>query len=182
MDSHPLVKLAHVLHRVCFAVIKGEGRLLESSRKRSPFYAAREEGFGELVQCLAHGIDSQAPGRWAFTFTTPKMLLFVGEGLAWRSPQSLLIVVITFVIEGYVMPGMGWPSLCMVQLHLQVFYLLPHGPLIILSLGCMAFNLFWLCDPVVVLSLEHMVAHTRMAFAGSSMLRVGEITLLLGFG
>ena len=110
------------------------------------------------------------------------MLFFVGEGLAWRSSRSLPIVVITFVIEGYVMPRMGWPSLCMVQLHLQVFYLLPHGPLIILSLGCMALNLFWLRDPVVVSSLEHVVAHTRMAFAGSSMLRVGEITLLLGFG
>ena len=62
----------------------------------------------------------------------------------------------------------------------------------------MALNLFRLCDPVVVLSLEHMVAHTRMAFAGLSgvhisllepsiffilsTLRVGEITLLLGFG
>ena len=126
------------------------------------------------------------------------MLFFVGEGLAWRSPQSLPIIVITFIIEGYVMPGMGWPSLCMVQLHLQVFYLLPHGPLIILSLGCMGFNLFWLRYLVVVLSLEHMVAYTRMAFAGLSgvhtslpepsiffivsMLRVGEITLLLGFG
>ena len=108
------------------------------------------------------------------------------------------IIVITFVIEGYVMPGMGWPSLYMVQLHLQVFYLLPHGSLFILSLGCMALNLFWLRDPIVVLSLEHMVAHTRMAFAGlsgvhtslpepsifftSSALKVEEITLLLGFG
>ena len=58
MDSHPLVKLAHVLHGVYFVVIKGEGRLLELSRKRSPFYAAREGGFGELVQCLAHGVVS----------------------------------------------------------------------------------------------------------------------------
>ena len=126
------------------------------------------------------------------------MLFFVGEGLAWRSPRSLPIIVITFVIKGYVMPGMGWPSLCMVQLHLQVFYLLPHDLLIILSLECMALNLFWLRDSVVVSSLEYMVAHTRMAFAGLSgvhtslpepsiffilsTLRVGGITLLLGFG
>ena len=114
MDSHPLVKLAHVLHGVCFAIIKGEGQLLESSRKRSPFYAAREGRFGELVQCLAHGIVSRAPGRWDFMFTPPEMLFFVGEGLTWRSSRSLPIVVITFVIEGYVMPGMGWPSLCVV--------------------------------------------------------------------
>ena len=62
----------------------------------------------------------------------------------------------------------------------------------------MALNLFWLRDPVVVLPLEHMVAHTRMAFVGLSgvhtslpepsilfilsTLEVGEITLLLGFG
>ena len=114
MDSHPLVKLAHVLHGVCFAVIKGEGRLLESSRKRSPFYAAREAGFRELVWCLAHGVVSRAPGRWAFTFVPPEILFFMGEGLAWRSPRSLPIVVITFVIEGYVMPGMEGPSLCVV--------------------------------------------------------------------
>ena len=122
----------------------------------------------------------------------------MGKGLGWRSPRSLPIIVITFFIEGYVMPGLGWPSLCMVQLHLQFFYLLLHGPLIILSLGCMALNLFWLRDSVVVLSLEHMVTHTRMAFVGlsgvhtslpepsiffiSSTIRVGEITLLLGFG
>ena len=131
-------------------------------------------------------------------FAPPEMLFFVGEGLTWRSSRSLPIVVITFVIEGCVMPGMGWPSLCVVQLPLQVFYLLLHGPLIILSLGCMALNLFWLRDLVAVSSPEHMVAHTRMAFVGlsgvhtslpepsiffiSSTLRVGEITLLLGFG
>ena len=42
MDSHPLIKLAHMLHGVCFAVVNGEGWPLESSRKYSPFYVVCE--------------------------------------------------------------------------------------------------------------------------------------------
>ena len=43
MDSHPLVKLAHMLHGVCITVIKGEGWLLGSLRECSPFIAACEK-------------------------------------------------------------------------------------------------------------------------------------------
>ena len=42
MDNHPLVKLAHMLHGICIAVIKGEGWMLELPRECSPFYAACE--------------------------------------------------------------------------------------------------------------------------------------------
>ena len=42
MDNHPLVKLAHMLHEVYIAVIKGEGWLLESPRECSPFNATCE--------------------------------------------------------------------------------------------------------------------------------------------
>ena len=37
MNSHPLVKLAHMLHRVYIAIVEGEGWLLESPRECSPF-------------------------------------------------------------------------------------------------------------------------------------------------
>ena len=41
------------------------------------------------------------------------------------------------------MPRMGLPSLCMVQLFIQVVYLSLQGPLIILSLGYVTLNFFW---------------------------------------
>ena len=57
-------------------------------------------------------------------------------------------------------------------------------------------NFFWLHDPVVISFLEHVIAHTRITFAGLSgvcnslskpsilfisiTLRVGKVTLLLG--
>ena len=42
MDCHPLVKLAHMLHEVCIAIINCEGWLLELPREHSPFYVACE--------------------------------------------------------------------------------------------------------------------------------------------
>ena len=177
MDNYPLVKLTHMLHGVCFAVTKGEGWLLESSKECSPFNVACERRFGELIQCPAHGIVSQAPWRWAFTFTPPVVPFFMREGLAWRSSRSLPIVTIAFIIGGHVRARMRSPSLCVAQLSLQVVYLSLHGLLIILVLG-------------------YMTAHTRVASASlggvcssfskpsilfiSITLRVGKVTLLLG--
>ena len=81
------------------------------------------------------------------------------------------IVIVTFIIGGYVKPRMRSPSLCMAQPSLQIIYLLLHGLLIILILGYMTPNFFWLHDLVVISSLEHMTAHTRIAFAGLSGVR-----------
>ena len=177
MDSYPLVKLAHMLYGVCVAVINGEGGLLESSRECSPFYVACERWFRELIQCPAHDIVSQAPRRWAFTFTPLVVLFFMREGLAWRGSRSLPIVIITFIIRGQVRARMRSPSLCMAHLSLQVVYLSLHGLFIVLSLG-------------------YVTAHTRMTSASLSgvytslskpsilfiliTLRVGKVTLLLG--
>ena len=106
------------------------------------------------------------------------------------------IVIITFIIGGHVRPKMRSPSLCMAQLSLQIVYLSLHGLLIILSLGYVTPNFFWLHGPVVILSLEHVTTHARIAFAGLSgvhtslskpsilfisiTLRVRKVTLLLG--
>ena len=70
MNCHPLVKLAYMLHRVCIAVVNGEGWLLESLGERSSFNTA------SLVT-----------------------LLLMGESLAWGGPGPLLVVVIIFVTE-----------------------------------------------------------------------------------
>ena len=118
MDNHPLVELAHMLHRVFFTVVNGEGWLLELSRKCGPFYVMRKRRLGELVQCPAHGIVSQAPRRWAFTLTPLVVLFIVRKGLTWGIPRSLSIVIVTFILGGCVRPRTGSPSLCMAQLSL----------------------------------------------------------------
>ena len=146
MDSHPLVKLAHMLHGVCFAVINGEGWLLESSRECSPFYMACEMWFRELIQCPTHGIVSQGPGRRAFAFAPLVMLFLMREGLTWGGSKSLPIVIIVFIIVRHVRARMRLPSLCMAQFSLQVVYLSLQGLFILPSLGYVA-------------------AHTRMAYA-----------------
>ena len=84
----------------------------------------------------------------------------------------------------------------MAQLSLQIIYLSLHSLLIVLSLGYMTSNFFWLHGPVVILTLEHVTAHTRIAFAGlrgvrtslsepstlfiSITLKVRKVALLLG--
>ena len=57
------------------------------------------------------------------------------ESLAWGGSQSLPIVVIVFIVMRHVRARMRLPSLCMVQLSLQVIYLSLLGLFIILSLG-----------------------------------------------
>ena len=111
-------------------------------------------------------------------------------------PIVIVTFIITFIIEGYVRPRARSPSLCMAQLSLKIVYFSLHGLLIILSLGYMTPNFFWLHGPVVISFLEHVIAHTRITFAGLSgvcsslskpsilfisiTLRVGKVTLLLG--
>ena len=100
---------------------------------------------------------------------TPSVVLFfVRKCLTWGSPRSLPIVIVTFIIGGYVRPRMRSPSLCIAQLSLQIVYLSLHGLLIVLFLGYMTPNFFLLHGLVVILSLEHATAHTRIAFASLS--------------
>ena len=122
----------------------------------------------------------------------------MGEGLAWGSPRSLSIVIVVFIIGGHVKFGTRLPLLSMVQLSFQIIYLSLHGLPIVLFLRHMAPNFLLLRGPAVISSLKHVAARTRMAPAGlggvyaslsnpsilfvSVALRVGEVTLLLGFG
>ena len=198
MDSHTLVELAHMLHMVCSTVVNGEGWLLEPSRKYGPFYVMRERRLGELIQCPAHGIISQAPRRWASVPTPLVVFFFMGEGLTWGSPRSSSIVIVTFIVKGCVKPRTRLPLLRMVQLSFQIAYFSLHGPLILLFLRHMGPNFFWLRGSVVILSLKHVTACARVALAGLSgvyaslsepsilfvliTLGVRKVTLLLGFG
>ena len=118
MDSHPLVELAHMLHRICFTVVNGEGWLLEPLRKYDPFYVMRKRRLGELIQCPAHGIISQAPRRWASAPTPLVVLFFMRKSFTWGSPRFLSIVIVTFIVGGHVRPRTRLPLLCIVQLSL----------------------------------------------------------------
>ena len=75
-------------------------------------------------------------------FTPLVVLFFVREGLTWRSPRSLPIAIIAFIIGGHVRARMRSPSLCLAQLSLRIIYLSLHGLLIILSLGYVTPNFF----------------------------------------
>ena len=58
MYNHPLIKVATMLYRVCFAVIQGEYGLSEAPRKSHSLNLARERRLGNLVECFTHGIIS----------------------------------------------------------------------------------------------------------------------------
>ena len=157
-----------------------------------------ERRLGELIQCLTHGVVSQAPRRWASAPMPLVVFFFVGEGLAWGSPRSSPIVVVIFIIGGRVKSGTRLPLLCMVQLSFQIIYLSLHGLPIVLFLRHMSPNFLLLQGPAVISSLKHMAARVRVAPAGLGgvyaslskpsvlfdlvALGVGEVTLLLGFG
>ena len=69
MDSHSLIEVAHMLHRVHSTIVDGEHWLMELPKKYWPFSLAREGQLGNLVQCFAHSFISQASTRWAFVST-----------------------------------------------------------------------------------------------------------------
>ena len=77
MDSHSLIKVAHMLHRICSTIVDGECWLVESLRKFCPFNPAREGRLGNLVQHFAHSIISQASTSQAFVSMFMAMFLFI---------------------------------------------------------------------------------------------------------
>ena len=135
MDSHSLVKLAHMLHRVYLAVVNGKRRLIETSRQFSPLYPVREGWFGDLIQCLVHGIITQTLTRWALMSSLRARLLFVGKGFTWGGSWPPLVTDILFLVKGCVWVGKGPPLLCTAQLLFQVVYLSLHGLIVVSPLG-----------------------------------------------
>ena len=81
MDSHSLIEMAHMLHRVRSTIVDGECWLMEPSRKCCPFNLTHEGRFGNLVHCFAYSVISQAFARRAFVFMLVTVLFFVGKRL-----------------------------------------------------------------------------------------------------
>ena len=63
MHCHSLVEVAYVLHKVCSAIVHGERRLSEPSRKSPSLNLASERRSGNLVERITHRIISQAFGK-----------------------------------------------------------------------------------------------------------------------
>ena len=82
MDNHSLIEVAYMLHRVRSTIVDGERWLMEPPRKCYPFNLTREGRLGNLVQCLAHSVISQAFARRALIPTFVMVLLIIGERLA----------------------------------------------------------------------------------------------------
>ena len=132
MDSHPLVEMAHMLHRICSTIVDGEHWLIESPRKSCPFNPTREWWFGNLVQRLAYGVISQAFARRALIPSFVAVLLLIEERLTrWGSWPSSITRILS-IIKGSVRVGGGSPSLCMVQFSLQLVNLQLQGSSILL--------------------------------------------------
>ena len=86
MDNHSLIEVAHMLHRVRSTIVDGEHWLMELPRKYCPFNFVCEGQLGNLVQCFAYNVISQAFARWALVSTFVMVCFIVGERLArWSS-------------------------------------------------------------------------------------------------
>ena len=95
-----------------------------------PSSILRVKGDLEKVICLkcpAHRIISQAFGRWVSISMLMVIFLIIQKRLTGRSPWSLSITIILFIVRREVRDGGRSPSTLVAQLPLQMFDLLLHG-------------------------------------------------------
>ena len=79
MDNHSLIEVAHMLHRIRSTIVDGERWQMELSRKYYPFNLVHEGQLGNLVQCFAHSVISQASMGQALVSTFVMMFFIVGK-------------------------------------------------------------------------------------------------------
>ena len=131
MDGHLLFELTYKFYRIRLAIINGERRLMESSRKFCLFYSPYEGWFRNLTQCLFHNISSHSFARRASVFSPVMALFIIGEEFAWWSSWPLSVNSVLFLIRRDIGVGKGSPLLCSMKLLLQVLNLSLHGFIII---------------------------------------------------
>nr|POE97843.1 hypothetical protein CFP56_35412 [Quercus suber] len=56
MDSHPLVEMAHMFHKVCSTIIDNECWLMKTTRESCLFNPTCERRSGDLVQGFAYSV------------------------------------------------------------------------------------------------------------------------------
>ena len=138
MDSHLLFELTYVFYRICSAIINGECRLVESSRKFCLFYLPCEGWLRNLTQCLFHNVSFHSFARRASAFFPVMALFIIGEGFAWWSSWPLSVNSVLFIIGRDIRAGRGSPLLCLMELLLQIIDLSLHGFIIISPVGDVA--------------------------------------------
>ena len=116
-----------MLHKVCLTVTHGECGLSEPPRKSHSFNSTRERWFGNLVECFAHCIISQASKRWIPASTLMMVVFIMQERLTRRSPCPGSITTILLIFRREVRIGRSSPSPLMKQLPLQMINLQLHG-------------------------------------------------------
>ena len=82
MGSHPLIKVAHMLYGVCFAIIHGKWGLSELPGEFCSLNSSCERRLGDLIQRLAYSVVSHTFSKGALMPTFVVVLLFVRERLA----------------------------------------------------------------------------------------------------
>ena len=135
MDNHLLFELTYMLYKVCSAIIHGERRLVESSRKFCLFYPSCKGWFWNLAQCLFHNVSSYSLAGKAPALPSMRMFLFIGEEFTWWSSRPLSVYSIFFVIVEDIRAGRGSFLLCSTELLLQIINLLLHGFIIVSLMG-----------------------------------------------
>ena len=118
MDSRPLIEVAHMLHRIRSTSVNGEHWLMELPRRCYPFNLACEWRLGNLVQCFAHSVISQASTRRALVFMLVVVFFIIGKRLAGWSSWLSPITSIFFILRGSVRIGGGSFSPYMAQFSL----------------------------------------------------------------
>ena len=112
IDSHSLIEMAYMLHRVCSPIVDGECWLMETPRKSYPFNLMRERWLSNLVQSFAHCIITQSSVNGALASAFAMMLFFIWEGFARGSSWSTSITAILLIVGGGTRRGGSSFSLC----------------------------------------------------------------------
>ena len=174
MDGHLLFELTYKFYRIRLAIINGERRLMESSRKFCLFYPSYEGWFRNLTQCLFHNISSHSFARRASAFSPVMALFIIGEGFAWWSSWPLSVNSVLFLIGKDIGVGRGSLLLCSMELLLQVINLSLHGFIIISPVEDVASP-----SKVTSTGMGGMYATFLMFFPISFTLEIEEIILLM---
>lgn len=99
MNSHSLIKVAHVFNRISFTIINGKSRLVKATSELDLLNTLRKRGEGYLKESLSHGIMPLASLWWSPRLFTimflPRSMMrwrceqFIRWSSTWRSVVSI---------------------------------------------------------------------------------------------
>ena len=100
VNSHSLVKVAHMFNMVSLTIVDGEGRLVEMARELSLLDMLRKWRARYLKESFTHGIIPLTPPWWGSKFLTmmPQSWSMLGRWCEWIIGWSPAPRSITFII------------------------------------------------------------------------------------